>query len=202
MASVQSEAALCNLALANIGETQLIDSLDGPGLAARLCKTHYATARNALLERRWWRWATRRAVLAVTNSVRSGWSYVYALPVDCLTARFLWNGYDEPPEAAKVAFTIEANDTATGKVLLTELEAAELVYTSSAVPVAEYPALFVDALAWDLSVRLALAIPKKQQLALGARDEARRTLSVAAAADVNQAQPPPRPDSPRILARR
>ena len=202
MASVNTEAALCNLALANVGETQLIDSLDQPGLSARLCKAHYRTARNALLERRWWRWATRRAVLPLTTETRSGWEYVYALPADCLTARFIWNGYEEPPLDARVPFDLEANSAATGRVLLTDWEEAELVYTSDALPVAQYPALFVEALAWELTVRLSLALPKKQQLAVGARAEASRWLSLAAAADINQAQKGASPDSPRILARR
>lgn len=202
MASVNTEAALCNLALANIGETQLIDSLEQPGLSARLCKTHFRTARNALLERRWWRWATRRVALAVTTETRSGWDFVYSLPSDCLTARHIWNGYEDPPVDARVPFVIEANAAADGRVLLTNWEDAELVYTTDLVPVAQYPALFVDALAWELTVRLALALPKKQQLAGGARTEAARTLSVAAAADINQAQKGASPDSPRILARR
>lgn len=202
MASVTTEAQLCNLALANIGETQLIDSLDQPGLSARLCKAHFRTARNSLLERRWWRWATRRVTLALTTETRTGWDFVYSVPSDCLTARHIWNGYEEPPVDARVPFVLEANNGATGRVLLTSWEDAELVYTTDQVPVAGFPSLFVDALAWELTVRLALALPKKQQLAVGARTEAARWLSLAAAADINQAQKGASPDSPRILARR
>lgn len=202
MASVTTEAALCNLALTNIGETQLIDSLDAPGHPARLCKVHYVTARNALLQRHWWRFATRRADLAATLSTRSGWTYVYALPADCLAVRFIWNGYDYPPELARPPFTLEVNDAADGQVLLTDWKSAELVYTTDRMPVARFSDLFVTALAWEMSVRLALSLPKKQQLALGARQEANRWLSLAAAADSNQGQAAPQPDSPRILARR
>jgi hypothetical protein len=75
-----SEVDICNLALANIGETAKvtsIDPVDGSAQAA-LCARFYPLARDSLLEMGTWSFAVERKTLTPTTNTRTEWEY--ALP--------------------------------------------------------------------------------------------------------------------------
>jgi hypothetical protein len=195
-----TEAGLCNVALLRVGERQTIDNLDEMTESAMACKALYGLARDELLEATWWRWATRRTVLAaLATETRSGWGSVYALPADCVTARYIYAGQRNPSADSRIPFLIEASDS--GRVLLTDEVEAELVYTARIETVALFPARFADALAWRLAVDLMLAIPVKPQLATIVERKAQASLATAIAADRNEAQEDAEPDSEFIRVR-
>jgi hypothetical protein len=60
---IESEAALCNMALGHAGVRTRITSLDGPSVAAQQCKIYYAQYRDELIQKHAWPFATRRAAL-------------------------------------------------------------------------------------------------------------------------------------------
>jgi hypothetical protein len=88
-----SEATLCNLALARIGDTDnfLEDLGTDTSEEAALCNVFYENQRDSLLAAFWWPFATRRAVLpASAEDPRAGWGYIYTVPTDCVAARYIY----------------------------------------------------------------------------------------------------------------
>lgn len=222
---MQTEAQICNLALLRVGQRQTIDSLNEATEPAQLCSVLYPAARDALLCRHPWRWATRHQVLAELTETRSGWAHVYALPTDCLEPRYIFSGI-RPGQGAvplssadllgvtavsmlpaingratQIPFSVEASVDGARRVLVTDWDDAELVYTAALEVVPVFPPLFCDALAWRLTADLALSLAVKPALAEAAEKYAAQALGRAAAADLNAAQPDPRPDSSYIAVR-
>jgi hypothetical protein len=183
-----TEASICNVALLRVGQRQTIDSLEEATTEAMACKALYPFARDSLLEEVWWSWATKRQVLALTAETRTGWSYVYAFPSDCVTARYLSASVRFPAEDQTIPFAFEASDDGTARVLLTDQESAELVYTAGITNPNLWSAMARDALAWRLAADLVSALPVKPQLAAQALGMAARRALEAAAADRAQSQ--------------
>lgn len=179
-----SEVDICNIALGRIGVKAWIESLNGSSEAARACKVYYGHSRDAVLSAFPWPFATRRATLAAASGVTySGWSYAYALPSDFLHAQHLWMGSRSPRVDERAAFALEST-TSSGRVLISDLEDAELVYTARVEVVTSYPPLFVEALAWKLAADLAMPLSAKRDLAIAARAAYPVALNDAAAASL------------------
>ncbi len=201
MPAVTTEAQVCNLALGLVGQRQFIDRLDEATTEADVCNRFYASTRDELLEVHHWRFATKRAVLALTTETRSGWGYCYAAPSDMLKAQRIWDGQREPGAGERIPFTLELNDAAGGHLILTDLENAELVYTVALETVALWRPLFVKAVAAQLAVYLAGALPVKPQLIPMLQQGARLALQQAQAADANEGQRDEAADSELIRER-
>lgn len=183
-----AEAPVCNLALLRIGQLQTIDSLADPTTPGKACAVLYAAARDAVLERRPWPFATRRATLAtLSTGARGQWSVGYTVPSDCIAPRYLFNGTDEPTADELVPYAVE-NDAVAGKLILTNLSGAVLVYTAQIIAPPLWSPLFTDCLAWKLAADLCLALPKKGQLWGPMMQAYERSLETAAAAALNQQQ--------------
>lgn len=194
MAAVTTEAEVCNLALGLVGQTQFIDRLDEPSNEAQICRRYFASTRNDLLEAWHWRFATKRVVLAIANDaagapqVRTGWRYCYRSPADLLKAQRIWSG-DRTPGGIHVPFTRELDDEGTGHLILTDWVDAQLIYTVELKTVALWPSAFVNALAAQLAVCLAGALPVKPQLMPMLERRAVLAFQRAAALDANEAEP-------------
>lgn len=205
-----TEAELCNIALGRIGQRQYIDALTEATTEAEACAVYYGHARDVVLASFPWPWATRRAVLAVLSDdeddadARPGWAFTYALPADCVTVLRL---HDE--EAGERGFTAETripfkleHDPVSGlRVLLTDLENAELLYVAKLELVGLFPPLFADAVAWRLAADLALVLPVKPQVGLAMEQRYELALAKAGAAEFRQAQADVQPDSEFIRIR-
>lgn len=198
-----SDAEICNIALGRIGQGQFISALGDPGTEAEACTVFYGTARDALLELVPWPFAETYADLAALDPdiyEIPGWDFVYTLPTDCVAARYLWAGVEEPPEEQRIPFGLKRL-ASVGKVLVTNQEDAVLVYTARVVDVLQYPPTFVDALAWRLAVDLTMRIPVKPQTALAMQVKAQAALEAAGAASFRQSQASSPPASRAIRAR-
>lgn len=203
MAAVTTEHQVANLALGLCGQRQTIDSLNEDTTEAMAAKTYFASVRNELLQCFAWRFAQRRAALALTTETRSGWEYCYALPTDFLpeAPAYLWTGEREPGAGARAPFALELNDAGTALLLLTDLAEAELIYTSEHRTVALWPPLFVHAVAAQLAVNLAAMLPVKPELMARLQPLATLALQRAAAASANSAQGDQAADSEFIRER-
>lgn len=196
----RSDAEICNLALARIGSTSFIDSLEEATAEAQVCRVLYPQARDAQLQASDWSFALRRAELVrLPGFERSGWGAAFALPPDCLVPRSIFSGLRNPRMDQAVPWTIE--EGADQRILLCDLDAAELQYTARITAPTLLPPLFVDALAWAMACELAIAIPVKEGIEARARQQHQLALSRAIAADLNQGQPDPPPESPLISVR-
>ncbi len=205
MPTLSTPAQVCNLALAHVGQRLAINSLLEQSAEARVCAVHYPTARDACLEAHWWKFATRRAQLALLSGVtREGWEYVYAAPGDMVSivgARYLETGGRPRRPDTDIPFAIELNDTGNAFVVLCDVKTPQLVYTRATDTPALWPAHFLDALAWALAVRLALALPVKPEVARALEPKAQLAMLAAIAADVRTGTPDVAPSAAHHLVR-
>ncbi len=85
-----TEADVCNMALGYIGK-QAIVTLDEHNSNAITCKLYYDVCRRKILRSFEWNFARKQEQLAVIDSDRKGWKYVYNYPEDCLLAYRIFN---------------------------------------------------------------------------------------------------------------
>lgn len=187
-----SEVAVCNIALARMGTSAPIASLDEASAEAGACRVLYADTRDSVLAAAPWPFATRRALLAEVAApsdppyadVTTGWAHRYALPADCLVARSVWSGERNP--LRPVPFAVEHG--ATGRVLLTDQGDAQIEYTARIVEPVAFDPGFLDALAWHLAADLAIALKAKPEMEALCRQRYELALSRAAARARNEGE--------------
>jgi hypothetical protein len=204
-----TEAGVCNIALQRIGQLQRINALTDPSEAAKACKDLWDDARDLVLADHRWRFATGRAQLAaLANSARNGWQFVSTLPADFVIAHYVQdpsNVVRAPLESQRIPFEIE-DDSQTGGsgagVILTDIDALELVYTRRIKNVVRFPPHFVDALAFKLAADLAFGLAKKPQLGQQMLQLYALSLERAVARDLNQAHEDSEPESELLRVRR
>lgn len=218
---------IVQMALAEVGETTTIASLVNPTTKGeKLGVLFYERTRDRMLRKLSPQWAVRRAALVqLTDHERAGWSYVYALPTDLLKVVDLDLGYRagsqgmgtlyasslsgvpyDPSAPATplpaAAWAIEANNTATGKVLCCDLApGCSLVYIAQLVDPTLWSPDFTEAVLWGVAAKLAMPLAVKPDLAARAEQMARQTLAEAIADDANEQRPDRQPDSEIISAR-
>lgn len=156
-----SEVEICNLALANIGETAKVTSIDPPDGSAQaaICARFYPLARDTLLEMGNWSFAIKRKTLVEVDNPRTEWEYAYEVPGDVGAVLsvlppgalddWVMNGQLVPQK-----FVIETNVYGQ-KVLYTHQEDADIRYTAKIVDTTLFSNLFVIALSWHLSSMIA-----------------------------------------------
>jgi hypothetical protein len=185
-----TDVDICNLALSIVGVGQRIFALTDGTKEANLCNAFYAHARDVILARHWWGFATKRAALsaAAGEAARTGWANIYGLPADCLEARYIIpTGGRVVPADAKIPFETEAGTT-TGRVLLCDKTSAELVYTARISDVPSYSPLFCEALAGFLGAKLVMPLAVQPQFLQIALQLSEGALLTAANQDVRQRQ--------------
>jgi hypothetical protein len=110
---VSSATDICNVALLRVGNTKFITDLadtTDDSTEAVLCRLLYPKARNAVLESIPWQFATARSFLSTLELDHTGWDLTYALPSDCIFARYLATGLEEPAEKDRIPFVLESAD--------------------------------------------------------------------------------------------
>lgn len=207
---------ICNMALARIGHSETIASLDERSKPAQACTLFYAAARDFVLRDGVWNFATRSVQLAeVSDASFPGWEYVYRYPTDCLAARQVTTSagsrlrwYETDPTRSdrllrwlppRIPFEVSSDEA--GRLILTDLEEAYLVYTASVTDTNLFDAMFVSALAWYLAVELVMPLAVDERRAARAERNYAIVLSQAEAANLNETQRDPAPESPSITAR-
>lgn len=176
-----SETDICNLALANLGDTATVTSIDPPedSAQAQHCARFYPIARNALLEMASWGFSTKRVALAAVDNPSTQWQFAYAMPSGVINLLAvlpegstddyseIFSQFDDPisPQSATKndlldalytpqPYTVEINDQKQ-QIILTNAENATLRYTTLATDSTSFSPLFVVALGWLLASMLA-----------------------------------------------
>jgi hypothetical protein len=177
-----SEIQICNLALSHIG-APTIAALSESTRQARECNRLYEVNRDAVLADYPWNFATKRRVLALlSGETVSGWDYVYSYPGDCLKAWMIYNpmttqtytdGYYTSGQyvfsavkvnADRIKFEIASNEDLDQRLILTNQEDAELIYTARVTDPNMFSPQFVEALSWRLAADLAIPLKGKESL--------------------------------------
>lgn len=156
-----SEVDICNLALANIGETAKITSIDPPDGSAQasLCARFYPIARDSLIEMGSWSFSIKRKSLTATTNTRTEWAYAYSVPSDVsgiltLTMEgvlddLAMNGVWSPQK-----FVIELLPSG-DRILYTNVEDAQIRYIAKITDTTLFTNTFNVALSWHLASMLA-----------------------------------------------
>lgn len=161
-----SVVGICNMALAAIGQSDTIASLEENSKAARVCRTFYESARDQMLSDFNWPFATKTVALADIGNPQPGWEYRYRYPVDCLKAREIipmgWPSYDPLPADRRIRFQVGYGES--GRVINTDQPGAVLRYTVPVDDTEQYNALYVDALSLLLATKIAMPMAVNQAM--------------------------------------
>jgi hypothetical protein len=147
---------ICNVGLSRIGALT-ISSLTQASREARMCNVFYEPSRDATLADLDWNFARKQDLLAELTEEIDGWDFIYRYPSDCITAREIYNPskvYDED----KVEFEVGASSSGDYRIILTDLEDAQLIYTKKVDNEVLFDPIFCDALAWKMGMELAMPL--------------------------------------------
>jgi hypothetical protein len=181
-----NQVQICNLSLASVGTRSTIASLTEGSAESIQCSLHYDVALEATLRGAHWNFARKQVALALIADATQGqtvpqpWLYEYAIPSNCLLARFVLpqlgsTGLPIPNvQPPPVPFIIGSDYDDNGNditVLLTNQPNAQLVYTARMSNPAVYDPSFIDAFVPVLGSKLAIPLTgdkstRQQQLQL------------------------------------
>lgn len=152
-----SAVDICNMALGHLGDQAIVSSINPPdqSVQAGLCATFYPIARDAVLERHPWSFATKRALLqAVANADQpTSWEYSYALPAQCLVPlKVLPEEYTSDQQS--LPFAVETLSTG-DKVVYCNYKAPTMLFIAAVTDTTKFSMLFVVALSRLLASFLA-----------------------------------------------
>lgn len=173
---MSTEVDICNLALAHLGDTATVASIDPPEGSAQAehCARFYPMARDALLEEHPWGFATKRVALALLSEAWPEWTYAYAQPNDAVNIIAILSptatddysqGIINIPDVSIAGnyepqpFSCEINDDGV-PVILSDQEDAVLRYTALVSDTGNFSPLFTTTLSWRLAALLAGPILK------------------------------------------
>lgn len=185
-----TEVDICNLALAHLGDSATVASIDPPegSPQAEHCARFYPIARDTLLDRHPWGFCTTRATLALLSAVPvGGWLFAYAPPANALAILGLFDA-DATDDSAPRDFERETLTDGT-EVIYSNTESAVCRYTLHVTNPARFPPLFVGAMTWLLASHLAgpvLKGDKGAEATLRCFQMAEAHLARATAADAAQ----------------
>jgi len=157
---------MCNVALAHIGQAaKLVDLSTDSSVNAQHCRRFYPQARDKLLARSCWSFASKREALApIEDRNSSVYAYAYGKPDNCARVFAVLppeSGADHALSRARVTddFTVELDDDGY-PVVYTNQEDAVARYTVTTADTCQFPATFRGALSWVLAADLAGVIVK------------------------------------------
>lgn len=184
---MSSAVEICNLALSNLGKSN-INTLTEASAEARACNQFYEHTRDMMVQAFPWTWAGKTASLAsVTNTKDGQWEYAYQRPSDCLKVRWIRPKYDDDEvpvltqqQEMSYPYAIE------GDTIFCNLSPAWLRYTQRITDAGTFPPLFVDALSWQLAVRLAMPLTRDPKMRADAYQVAQVAIGAAQSADANE----------------
>lgn len=146
---MNSVIQICNIALSHFGGGE-INSLDEASEPARKCNLYYESSRDQVLRDFPWAFARKVQILALTNEIIPGWSYVYQLPSKCLKARRVFNTQNVLAE--NNPFDIYEDK------IVCNLESAYLEYTVQVIDPVLFDVKFSQALSYKLASELVIPL--------------------------------------------
>jgi hypothetical protein len=138
----------------------------------------YDMARDATLSDVAPKWARKQAPLALLTEEVSGYDFVYAYPADCLRDIEIWN----PAKVNQIdtlEYDLGISESGADKVILTNYEQAELIYTIKVTNTGVYDILFAEALAMKIAALSAVPLKGDDKLAQMAASTYLRAVSNA-----------------------
>lgn len=184
-----STVDICNLGLSHVAAYP-INNLDERTKEARECKRLFPIARDAMLEAHDWGVARKQVALALLDEEVPGWDYVYAWPTDCLVPRKIYDPA-EAPGSTPIKYEFRVNDDLNRRVIVTNQEDAELIYTAKVTDANLFTSMMVDALGFRLASDLAIPLRSDSKLQVSMLNQFLSRVSAAQASSANAEEKPP-----------
>lgn len=190
-----SKTAILNLALGHLGTRTTVQNIDTEAsVEAKQGKLFYDQAREQALVDFDWTFARRRLLLAAHGNAAptTQWAFRYQYPSDCLIVRKIVNPAGEDKTRSPYQIELADNDTVS---IVTDVDDAELIYTSNVETVTLFTPHFTLALSYLLAHYLAAPLTRKQTMIEKMLITYERTIKLAGAHDGNQEAARPEPDA-------
>lgn len=199
---MSSKVQICNLALSRVAVSSFIGNIETErSKEAIVCNRWYDHCRRVVLQDFDWGFARRREALALTGGTApTHWLYEYVYPNLCLSVRSLVHpSTPTPRKDQKIPYEI-GND-GTQRVIYTDLEDAEVVYTVDVTNANLFPPLFENALSALIASEIAIPLTIKPDMIAQARQAYLQFKDQAMRADANEGETGSEPDSEYIAYR-
>jgi hypothetical protein len=156
-----SKTDVANLAIGHLGYEEEIANVDSEDSQYAIAlRRYHDVALQQMLRDYDWSFATRYAPLALVeefdeDSDVKEWQFSYRYPVDCLKIRKIYSGVRNDSLESRVKYTINGDDA--GRLVYTDEEDAEIIYTENVTAYGRFPPDFLMA----FSFKWALYLPNK-----------------------------------------
>jgi len=177
-----SDTEIANLALSNLGTGKDISSLEtGTSQEALACRRFYPTAVDATLRDFAWPFATKYTTLGLVEAdPNTEWAYSYRYPSDCVLMRRIPSGIRNDNRQTRTPYKIYRDDA--GLLVYTDQETASIEYTARVEDESQYPADFVLAVSYRLSMMIAPRLTKGDPFNIQEKMEKKYHLALTLAA--------------------
>lgn len=202
-ASVTSEVDICNLALARLGQTKAIASVETPETPVEdLCALHYPMARRGLLRAYIFNFAKKLDQLTADPSETPayGFATAYALPNDFIRLLTLGD-HTQNDDVPASLYEIVGRYIYTDEVDDADTDTINIQYVYDNVVVSQWDTLFVNLMRLQLAKDMAYGFTLKPSLVVSVDNEL-ADVKLQAAAIAGQEKPPRRIQRSRILTAR
>lgn len=141
-----SNVEICNLALADLGDSATVSSIDPPEGSAQAehCQRFYPIALNALLEMHFWSFATKRIALTEVSNPSSTWAHAYQLPNLCMRIISILDPGALDDYSASSVNGMNGSYQPQPYVRETAADGSEIILTNQATAVARYTVFVTD----------------------------------------------------------
>ena len=193
-----SNVQIAKLALQHIGDRWDITALDDASPEAEQVSLIFDDTRDALLWAHPWGFAKKfTSPAALSGTVPGNWDYMYTYMTDALTVRGI---IDPTKENLTIKFEVARNSSG-AKVILTNQEDPEFVYTQAITDPNEFDPQFVLAFSYMLASRLAIPLTGDGSIAQAMLQQALISVGAAEETDSNEGVEPDKPEASWITAR-
>ena len=191
---------VCNLALAYIGNARSIPSMAEQSKEAILCSRFYNLTRQELLQEFPWNFATKTVSLTLSTETDDRFEYMYEYPDDCLRVIRVGEADDKEEINEYAIRTIDDNGDAVKRIAC-DISVAICQYVFDMQEEDDMPAVFVNALALSLAVKLSMPMASAPQIAQSVYQQSRLAVDKAKRMHVLESNIPIKKQNRYSLAR-
>lgn len=187
---MSSKIDVFNMALGHVGISSTVaDELERSPERV-ICSRYFDTCRDALLSYKdmRWRFATARVTLADLGDPPLGWAFRYRYPNDAVNALEIVGGTGRV-ETIEMTPKFEIQWETDGRVILTDIEEAVLLYTKRVEEVERWPSSFVEAMAYRLASMIVMPLKNDTGMRNDLLTLAEQFAQIAMAASLNEGEP-------------
>ena len=184
----ESDTTICNQALGRIGAKRIVDLDDDSDTKpeAQQCRLHFKPTRDALQRSHFWVFNKGREALSQdTNDPPFEYANQFLLPSDFLRYRYKHDGGAASNEISVFSFSLETNVDG-ARVLLTDEDSVNLVYSKLVTDAAKFDPLFVEVLVLKLARKLSVPLSGDDKMTEGIDADLKPLMASVRALDRNE----------------